>query len=88
MSQVEELTFNVIKHLFGEGVKRGKDGWNGSKAISVMVSWLSFVSQRLFLNMDEKKIEDKQISATWMAWNGKKLNYGEILIVSIRREIS
>jgi hypothetical protein len=38
--------------------------------------------------MDEKKIEDKKISATWMAWNGKKLNWGEILIVNIRRKIS
>jgi hypothetical protein len=44
LSQVEELTSDVIKHLFGEGVKRGKDGWNGTKAISMMARWLPFVS--------------------------------------------
>jgi hypothetical protein len=44
LSQVEELIPNIIKQLFGEGVKRGNDSWNGMKAISVMAGWLPFVS--------------------------------------------
>jgi hypothetical protein len=87
LSQLEELSPEVTTQIFGE-VKRGKEGWNGTKAASVMSGWLPFISQRLFFNMDEKKIEDKQISAAWMAWNGIKINWSEILIVSIRREIS
>jgi hypothetical protein len=38
--------------------------------------------------MKEKKIKDKQISTAWMAWNEKNLNWGEILIVNIQKEIS
>jgi hypothetical protein len=87
LSQLEELSPEETTQIFGE-VKRGKEGWNGTKAASEMSRWLPFISQRLFLNMDEKKIEDKQISAAWMVWNGVKISWSEILIVSIHREIS
>ena len=88
LSQVEELKPSVIEQLFDDSIKKGKDGWNGTKARGVMSGWIPFISQRFFLNMDEKKIEGKQISAAWLAWNGTRLNWGEILIVSIRREVS
>jgi hypothetical protein len=53
-----------------------------------MAGWIPYISQRLFLNMDEKKIDDKYVAAAYRAWNGVRINWAEILIVSIRKEIS
>jgi hypothetical protein len=88
LSEVEPLTAEERNRVFGVGVKKGKEGWNGTKALGVMAGWIPYISQRLFLNMDEKKIDDKYVAATYRAWNGVRINWAEILIVSIQKEIS
>jgi hypothetical protein len=30
-----------------------------------MAGWIPYISQRLFLNMDEKKIDDKYVAAAY-----------------------
>jgi hypothetical protein len=87
-SDVVPLTLDEKKQIFGPGVKRGKEGWNGTKAMGVMAGWIPYISQRFFLNMDEKKIDDKYVAAAFRAWNGTRINWAEILIVNIRKEIN
>ena len=44
LSQVEELKPDVLKQLFEEGIKKGKEGWNGTKARGVMAGGLPFIN--------------------------------------------
>jgi hypothetical protein len=88
LSEVEPLTAEERNRVFGVGVKKGKEGWNGTKALGVMAGWIPYISQRLFFNMDEKKIDDKYVATAYRAWNGVRINWAEILIVSIWKEIS
>jgi hypothetical protein len=86
--KVVPLTMEKKNQVFGVGVKKGKEGWNETKALGIIAGWIPYISQRLFLNMDEKKINDKYVSAAYRAWNGVRISWAEILIVSIRKEIS
>jgi hypothetical protein len=62
--EVEALMMEEKNQVFGVGVKKGKEGWKGTKALGIMAGWILYISQRLFFNMDEKKIDDKYVSAT------------------------
>jgi hypothetical protein len=44
LSEVEPLTAEERNQVFGVGVKKDKEGWNGTKALGIMAGWIPYIS--------------------------------------------
>ena len=43
--KVVPLTMEKKNQVFGVGVKKGKEGWNRTKALDIMAGWIPYISQ-------------------------------------------
>ena len=86
LSTIEKLKPEQLIEVFQENA-RSSAGNLLTKAKYHWEDWFKFINQQFFFNTKQTHMSDQKVAAAVLAWEGAEINWGQILLDSLKAEL-